>query len=224
LWNVAVLSGAKSGLLSALLLIAAALSWGDAAMIHLKAALAPQLIARAWTDTLAGLEAVKPWPWADTWPVARLQVPSLDIDLYVLAGANGASLPFGPGHLSGTAAPGTAGTSVIAGHRDTHFRFLEKLEAGTTISLELASGITRDYRVSHVDIIDARRERIWPEPDTEKLLLVSCKPSGRFDSRGPYRLLVTALPAAPTDARPHPGSLSSQAAIPGGNGLANLRG
>ena len=30
---------------------------------------------------------MKPWPWADTWPVARLVVPSLGIDQIVLEGA-----------------------------------------------------------------------------------------------------------------------------------------
>jgi len=35
-----------------------------------------------------------------------LQIPALSVDQFVLHGANGASLPFGPGHLSGTALPG----------------------------------------------------------------------------------------------------------------------
>ena len=72
----------------ALLLLALGL-WqlGGAAVIHGKAWLAQRLLERAWAVTLAGGGPVKPWPWADTWPVARLKVPALDVDLFVLAGA-----------------------------------------------------------------------------------------------------------------------------------------
>ncbi len=42
---------------------------------------------------------VKPWPWADTHPVARLIAPAQDADVLVLAGASGRTLAFGPGHL-----------------------------------------------------------------------------------------------------------------------------
>ena len=40
--------------------------------IHAKAVLAQILLERAWQQTRDGGERVRPWPWADTWPVARL--------------------------------------------------------------------------------------------------------------------------------------------------------
>lgn len=57
---------------------------GSGAWIYVKAQLAQVLLQRAWAGTLAGQRDVKPWPWADTWPVARLVVPSLGIDQIVL--------------------------------------------------------------------------------------------------------------------------------------------
>ena len=66
--------------------------FGHAGYIHAKAWLAQALIAQAWTRTLAGEERAKPWPWADTWPVARLRAPEQDVDLYVLAGADGRTI------------------------------------------------------------------------------------------------------------------------------------
>ena len=39
------------------------------------------------------------WPWADTWLIARLVVPSLAIDQIVLEGTYGRTLDFGPGHV-----------------------------------------------------------------------------------------------------------------------------
>ena len=49
--------------------------------------LAPILIERAWTESRTHATEVKPWPWADTWPVARLSAPTLKLERFVLAGA-----------------------------------------------------------------------------------------------------------------------------------------
>jgi len=42
---------------------------------------------------------VKPWSWADTWPVARIEVKRLHASAIVLAGSSGQALAFGPGHV-----------------------------------------------------------------------------------------------------------------------------
>jgi sortase A len=56
---------------------------GEGSWIYAKARLAQVLLERAWTRALAGETQVTPWPWADTWPVGRLRVPSEHIDLIV---------------------------------------------------------------------------------------------------------------------------------------------
>ena len=103
------------------ILLAGAGLWqlGAAGAIHAKAWLAQGLLQRAWAATLSGTAAVRPWPWADTHPVARLQVPALGVDQIVLADASGRTLAFGPGLLGGTAAPGTGGHSVLSGVQST---------------------------------------------------------------------------------------------------------
>src|SRR5262249_24551965 len=79
----------------ALLLLAASL-WqlGGGLYIRAKAVLAQILVRDAWGRTLAGERQARPWPWADTWPVARLAVPEQRVDLFVLAGANGRTIAF----------------------------------------------------------------------------------------------------------------------------------
>ena len=69
--------------------------------IHAKAMLAQELLEYAWKQTQQGESRATPWPWADTWPVARLSVPSQNISLIVLAGDSGRTLAFGPGHNFG---------------------------------------------------------------------------------------------------------------------------
>jgi sortase A len=169
--------------------LAAALSQlGAAAWIQLKAELAQGLIARAWEEP--GIE--KPWPWADTWPIARLQVPGRDVDLYVLAGDRGNALAFGPGHQHGSALPGGDGVTVIGGHRDTHFAFLQHIEPGDALLLTDKAGTARRYEVSQTRIADIRRGPL--QAAGEGLILVTCFPFDALAAGGPLRYVVLAQP------------------------------
>ena len=58
------------------LALAGVLSIAQGAWIPVKAALAQVLLDNAWRETLYSGQPLKPWPWADTWPVARLSVPA----------------------------------------------------------------------------------------------------------------------------------------------------
>jgi sortase A len=119
-----------------LLLLASMWQLGGGLTIRAKAILAQILVRDAWERTLKGERQAKPWPWADTWPVARLSVPEQRIDLFVLAGANGRTIAFGPGHVFGTAPPGEEGNSVIGGHRDTHLAFLRDTKPGMELRVQ----------------------------------------------------------------------------------------
>ena len=125
----------------ALLLLAAATA-AQGLWIPAKAALAQVLLDEAFARGQAGEPRATPWPWSDAWPVARLRSPRHGSDLVVLSDASGRSLAFGPGHLSGTPLPGDPGTSVIAGHRDTHFAFLRRLEPGDALLVERGQDVT----------------------------------------------------------------------------------
>ena len=71
---------------------------------------------------------------------ARLSIPRLHAVLYVVEGTDSADLHRGPGHLAGSALPGSTGNCVIAGHRDTHFRLLKNVRQGNQIEIETAAG------------------------------------------------------------------------------------
>lgn len=173
------------------LLAAGALVFGQGVWIEAKAEIAQVLLARAWTRAIDGESAPTPWPWADTWPVARLSVPELGAHSIVLADAGGEALAFGPSLLAVSARPGEAGTSVIAAHRDTHFAFLRHVEPGQTIALERPDGTILRYRVAGSEIVDAARSGIQPQGGPDRLALVTCWP---FDAMtpGPLRYVVWA--------------------------------
>ena len=118
----------------------------------------------------------KPWPWADTWPVARLQLPRLSVDLIVLAGAYGRTLAFGPGHVGSSALPGQQGTMMLVGHRDTHFQFLKEVRMEDRLELIGVDGTTRRYRVTEQRVMDSRRDSIATSHEGPELVLVTCFP------------------------------------------------
>lgn len=184
------------GLLVLSLGLFAAQQGAGAAMIQGKAWLAPVLIERAWQQTLQqGGAVTKPWPWADTWPVARLRVPALEVDLLVLAGDRGNALAFGPGHAGASAVPGTRGQSVIAGHRDTHFAFLPELRLADHVQLHLPDGEVRAYSIQASRVIDSNIHQLTVQDSVESLLLVTCYPFHGLNSGGSLRYLVYATPA-----------------------------
>jgi len=186
-------------LLLLLLVLAGLQQLAGAGLIKAKAWLAPVLIERAWDESLLNSgEPVKPWPWADTWPVARLRVPAEDVDLPVLAGDSGNALAFAPGHTLTSARLGSAGLAVIGGHRDTHFAFLRHLRPGVHLQLQLPDGSWRDYRVDNTAVADTRIQSLRRDGHREILLLVTCYPFDALLANGPLRYVVAALPVAGT--------------------------
>lgn len=174
---------------------------GEGSWIYAKARLAQFLLQRAWSRTLAGETMVRPWPWADTWPVARLRVPSKGIDLIVLNGAYGRTLAFGPGYAESSSFPGSTGTTVLTGHRDTHFEFLKRLKQNDEIMLETTAGSTQRYLVQESQIVDARTASIDLADGEDRLVLVTCYPFDTIVPGGPLRYVVSAARLASTRPR-----------------------
>jgi sortase A len=183
-------------ILAAGVMAAGLLQFGQGAYIHAKAALAQVLLERAWFRTLEKRTVSRPWSWADTWPVARLKVPALGIDLVVLEGESGNVLAFAPGRLRGSAPAGTPGRVVISGHRDTHFRFLAEIASGDLLLLQYPDGSERRFRVVGTRVVDAKGSGaggLYSRDDG--LTLVTCYPFDAVRPGGPMRYLVDADPA-----------------------------
>ncbi|MEX2248583.1 MAG: class GN sortase [Parvibaculum sp.] len=165
---------------------------GQGLYIKAKAEVAQVLLERAWQETMTDGQSHKAWPWADAWPVARLEVPTLGKNQIVLSNASGEALAFGPGHMLGSPLPGAQGMSVIAGHRDSHFSFLRDLENDDVVTLTTSDGLTRRYVVGSTEIVNSAHTQIDPGAEIG-IALVTCYP---FDARerGPLRYIVFATP------------------------------
>ena len=165
---------------------------GQGAYIPAKAWVAQELMQRAWHRGAEGEAQATPWPWADTWPVARLSARSGAVELIVLEGGSGRTLAFGPGRLSASSLPGERGNTVIAGHRDTHFSFLRDVEVGESLTVETISGDKHLYKVVGMHVVDSRRGSLQLDTDEAFLSLVTCYPFEADDPGTPLRYVVTA--------------------------------
>ncbi len=167
--------------------------------LRAKAELAGILIRRAWDQSLRTDTPHKPWPWADTYPVARLQIPRLGYDEIVLDGATPRTLAFGPARLYSGANFGERGNLVLAGHRTSWFRPLESVEAGDSIEVQWFKRQSsrpgeQRYRVSMIQIVDPQDLSLLGPTDDDALTLITCYPFGASPN-SPQRFIVRAEPA-----------------------------
>jgi len=160
-----------------------------AAWIPLKAGLAQVLLQRSWELQKSGQD-IRPWPWADTHAVAKLEVPRLAIEQIVLEGSSGRNLAFGPVLAENSE---QLQDWIINGHRDTHFRFLQDLQTGDQLRLETADGV-QVFTVDTLEVIDSRDVELVLEPGLLRLSLVTCYPFDAATAGGPLRFVVTAMP------------------------------
>jgi sortase A len=79
---------------------------------------------------------------------------------------------------------------IITGHRDTHFRFLEKVQAGETILLQARIGLWHRITVRDRQIVDSRTASIPTHEDKTLLTLVTCYPFDAVVPGGPLRYIV----------------------------------
>jgi sortase A len=186
---------------------ASAINFGQVVWIDTKAYLAQYLIEMAWKKTLETQgEVHKPWSWSDTWPIARLRAPRLEVDWIVLEGISGQALAFGPGGVMASQAQHfpeysngnfysanttLSPTRVIAGHKDTHFAFLESLKLADIIEIQTKDGKWHEYTVANLEITEPKEHKIAINNTINELTLITCYPFGYSITPSQLRFIVT---------------------------------
>ncbi len=183
--------------LAVLLLLAGTALSGRAIYMRSKAELAGILIRHAWQMSIETGVPQRPWPWADTQPVARLKIEKLGYDEIVLEGATPRTLAFGPAHLLSGAGLGEPGNVIIAGHRTSWFKPLEKIAPGDMISIEWLGSKnhleSRNYSVEFVRVVQPKDVSLLLPSYEDRLTMITCYPFGVSPS-SPERFVVRAVP------------------------------
>jgi sortase A len=174
-----------------LLGLAGLVLFGQGAYVHAKAMVAQVLLKRAFSETIAASRNVKPWPWADTWPVARIEVQRLGASAIVLEGSSGQALAFGPGHVELTPEAGERGVAIYSAHRDTHFRFLKDVKIGDEILITRRDGKKFRYRIDGASVVRFDASGIDPLSGGYEVVLSTCWPLDAI-TPGPMRYVVHA--------------------------------
>lgn len=133
-------------------------------------------------------------------PIGRLEIPRIGLSAIVAEGDDEATLNVAVGHLPDTPLPWHEGNSALAGHRDSFFRPLRRIQIGDDIRFATRHGIFR-YRVTRHTIVDPDELWVLDASPTATLTLITCYP---FDFVGPAprRFVVRAERLANADDSP----------------------
>ncbi|MFT3965917.1 MAG: sortase [Sphingobium sp.] len=158
------------------------------AVVPVKAVAAQFLLERAFDRSQAAGQGLRPWPWADMAPVARIGIARLGVERIVLSGGSGQAMAFGPTEMPVDRA---ARTTILAAHRDTHFAFLADAKPGDMVTMEPVTGPARRYRIIRFQVARWNGFAFPRDPARPMLALVTCYPFGAVE-RGPMRFIAWA--------------------------------
>ena len=183
----------------------------QASWLPAKAWLSQQLIKHSWQQSISIMAqqkirgqdntnphslskpiAIKPWPWADTFPIAELVFQRIDKSIVVLNGGDPTTLAFSAGAVAPFNQPAAIKPFVVAGHRDSHFAFLEDITIKDIISLVDVRGKMQHYQVESIDIVDATIGQFPLVADVRSLVLITCYPFKGITNSADERYVITA--------------------------------
>lgn len=185
--------------------VASLMFLANASYIQGKSLVAQVLLERSWNiaqqkfrriqnNDIQTIVKVTPWEWADTWPVAKLYVPKLNVEEILLHGASGRVLAFGAGVMPGTSPIGEFGNSVVVGHKDTNFKFLQQLEVGDLVHIELLSGHVKRYIVDSFKVVLENDLSVLNQSTEDKVTLITCYPFEQIEPNTDKRYVVVVKP------------------------------
>jgi sortase A len=117
--------------------------------------------------------------------VARIEIPAIGVEAWVVEGTDTDALAEGPGHYPGTPLPGEPGNAAIASHRTMYghaFHDLDQLEPGDEIVTGTATRRST-YRVVEVRVVDPARVDVVAPTTDNRLTLTTCHPIGSAAQR-----------------------------------------
>lgn len=114
--------------------------------------------------------------------IGLIEIEALDLKYPIVEGADSKQLAYGIGHISGTAAVGSTGNCVLAGHRGsrygTYFKYLNRLSEGDTVKITDKDGNIHQYEVVSWEVVGPYDNSVKAQGTETELTLLTCENSG----------------------------------------------
>ena len=114
--------------------------------------------------------------------IGLIEIEVLDLKYPIVEGADSKQLAYGIGHIPGTAAAGSMGNCVLAGHRGsrygTYFKYLNRLSEGDTVKITDKDGNIHQYEVVSWEVVGSYDNSIKAQGEETELTLLTCENSG----------------------------------------------
>jgi len=167
-----------------------------------KASVGQVLLESAFNRSVGTGVNAKAWPWADTWPVAKLNLRNTTHSHIVLEGITGEAMAFGPGRIPASSSTAASGAIVVGGHRDSHLEFLKEVDNGAIFDITTIDGETQAYKVMDRFVADSEQDTLMVPTDMHALILITCYPFNALQTGGALRYVVVAMPVGETKIAP----------------------
>lgn len=114
--------------------------------------------------------------------IGLIEIEVLDLKYPIVEGADSKQLAYGIGHISDTAAIGSIGNCVLAGHRGsrygTYFKYLNRLSEGDTVKVTDKEGNVHHYEVISWEVVGPYDNFVKAQGQETELTLLTCEYNG----------------------------------------------
>ena len=114
--------------------------------------------------------------------IGLIEIEALELKYPVVEGADSKQLAYGIGHIPDTAAVGSKGNCVLAGHRGsrygTYFKYLNRLTEGDVVKITDKEGNVHLYEVVSSEVVGPYDNFVKAQGDKTELTLLTCENSG----------------------------------------------
>lgn len=114
--------------------------------------------------------------------IGLIEIEALELKYPIVEGADSKQLAYGIGHIPDTAAIGSVGNCVLAGHRGsrygTYFKYLNRLSAGNMVKITDKEGNEYLYEVISWEVVGPYDNSVKAQGAETELTLLTCENSG----------------------------------------------
>ncbi len=114
--------------------------------------------------------------------IGLIEIEALELKYPIVEGADSKQLAYGIGHIPDTAAVGSIGNCVLAGHRGsrygTYFKYLNRLSEGDTVKVMDKEGNVYLYEVVSSEVVGPYDNSVKAQGEETELTLLTCENSG----------------------------------------------